>query len=99
MEWVVYLLLFSATLYSCVFIMRLRKKAEDQKMLKEIDQDFLDEFETDEEGGLTENGMGEMLDWLEELDEPEQPEQPEEPERIEGFEELKDFDDSRSTPS
>ena len=93
MEWVVYLLLFSATLYTCVFITRLRKKADDLKMSQEIDQDFSDEFEADQEGELTYKGMEDMLDWLEE------PEEPEAPETIEGFEELKDSGDSRSTPS
>jgi len=93
MEWVVYLLLFSATLYTCVFITRVSKKGDDRKMSEEIDQDFSDEFEVDQEGELTGKGMEDMLDWLEEQEETE------ESQEIEGFEELKDTDDRPSVSS
>lgn len=93
MEWVVYLLLFSAALYTCVLITRVSKKGDDRKMSEEIDQDFSDEFEVDQEGELTGKGMEDMLDWLEEQEETEGSQE------IEGFEELKDTDDRPSVSS
>lgn len=79
MEWMIYILLGSATLYVCVFIINIRKRHDEAAMKKEIDADFLDEFESDESGELTDKGMEDMLDWLDNQNEAE---------RMEGIEEL-----------
>ena len=90
MEWLVYLLLFSATLYAFVIIVRVRKQMDEKRMHREIDQDFEEEFEFDEEGELTDEGMEEMLDWLDDRDAAD---------RMEGVEQVKDFPDPRSSES
>ncbi|MFP6899839.1 MAG: hypothetical protein VCA36_02780 [Opitutales bacterium] len=91
MEWFVYILLGSATLYVCVFIARVRKHRDETALEDEITSDFLDEFESDESGELTDKGMEDMLDWLENQDEAQ---------RMEGIEELdKSGDHSRVVDS
>ena len=79
MEWLIYILLGSATLYACVFIVSIRKRRDETAMEKEIAADFLDEFESDESGELTDKGMEDMLDWLENQDQAD---------RMEGIQEL-----------
>lgn len=86
MEWVIYLLLVSATLYACGFIVRYRKKRDATALEAEIDRDFQEDFACDKTGQLTDKGMEDMLDWLEEQDRAEQ---------MEGLDEVDDLGNSR----
>ena len=86
MEWVVYLLAVSVTLYVCVLIFRFRKQREEISMEKEIDQDFKDEFSFDKSGDLTDKGMEDMLDWLEEQDDAE---------HMQGIDEIEESSNTR----
>ena len=88
MEWVVYLLLGSAFLYTCAFIVRLRKKRDERILQEEIDRDFIEEFECDEDGTLTDDGMENMLDWLDEQDAAN---------RMDGLEELDESSPSQTS--
>ena len=86
MEWAIYLLLASSTLFVCVFIFRICKNRDVKAMAEEIDRDFAEEFQRDQGGELTDKGMEDMLDWLDEQDEAES---------LEGLEEI---EDSRAIP-
>ena len=86
MEWAIYLLLASSTLFVCVFIFRICKNRDERAMAEEIDRDFAEEFHRDKDGELTDKGMEDMLDWLDEQDEAES---------MEGLEEI---EDSRAIP-
>lgn len=90
MEWLIYILLASASLYACVFIVSIRKRRDETALEEEVTADFLDEFESDESGELTDKGMEDMLDWLENQDKAES---------MEGIEELDDPGHSRVTDS
>lgn len=79
MDWVIFLLLASATLYFCVFIVRIRKNRDDRALEEEVEQNFAEEFQFDQSGELTDKGMEDMMDWLDEQDEAD---------RMEGLEEL-----------
>ena len=81
MEWAIYLLLASSTLFVCVVIFRICKNRDEKAMAEEIDRDFAEEFQRDGGGELTDKGMEDMLDWLDEQDEAES---------MEGLEEIKD---------
>ncbi len=80
MEWAIYLLIVSVTLYACVLIFRIRKNRDDRAMEEEIDRDFAEEFQCDSSGELTDKGMEDMLDWLDQQDDAD---------RLEGLEEIK----------
>ena len=80
MEWAIYLLIVSVTMYACVLIFRIRKNRDVRAMEEEIDRDFADEFQRDSSGELTDKGMEDMLDWLDQQDGAA---------RLEGLEEIK----------
>ena len=80
MEWAIYLLIVSVTLYACVLIFRISKNRDDRAMEEEIDRDFAEEFPRNSSGELTDKGMEDMLDWLDQQDDAA---------RLEGLEEIK----------